>query len=96
MYYKTQYALGFFFLLLGLIWLNAYETPVFNFLTGIDSHSHESSHSQTEEAEEHEHTEDDASTKTILYSLPGLIPTLLGIFMIERSNKKFNNIKRKR
>ena len=90
MYYKTQYALGFFFLLLGLIWLNAYETPVFNFVTWIDGHTH------PEESEVGEHEQEDKSTQIILYSLPGLIPTLLGIFMIERSNKKYNKMQKKR
>ena len=74
MNYNFIKIIGIFFLFLGLLWLNSYELLPEKYFV-------------SDSKEVNSHLQQDNS-KILLYSLLGLIPTVLGIFLLEYTYKK--------
>ena len=74
MNYNFIMIIGIFFLFLGLLWLNSYELLPEKYFA-------------SDNKEVNSYLQQDNS-KILLYSLLGLIPTVLGIFLLEYTYKK--------
>ena len=71
---KSIYILGVLFLLLGLMWLHSGH---------LLHHSPESDHKEVHNEDNHHEKEE----VDFGFSLLGLIPTLLGIYLIDKHNR---------
>lgn len=74
------YIMGIFLLFLGLMWLNVGELIEHNIINKEKA--------EARELDSSFNINNNLDTEILFYSLLGLFPTVLGILMIEYSNKK--------
>ena len=74
------YVIGIFLLFLGLMWLNVGELIEHNTITKEKS--------KNNKLDNNSNINNNLDIKLLFYSLLGLFPTVLGIFLIEYSNRK--------
>ena len=80
---KSIYFLGIFLLLLGLLWLHSGHL-----LHAMPNNNHIEDTSIHEEIEHYSHNIDNKGHNVNLeFSILGLIPTLLGVFLIDKHNR---------
>ncbi|MEK6872444.1 MAG: hypothetical protein AABW90_00345 [Nanoarchaeota archaeon] len=72
--------IGIFLLFLGLMWLNVGEL--------IEHEIINKEKSETNELDNNSNINNNLNVKILFYSLLGLFPTVLGIYLIEYSNRK--------
>ena len=77
------YVIGIFLLFLGLMWLNVGELIEHNTITKEKS--------KNNKLDNNSNINNNLDIKLLFYSLLGLFPTVLGIFLIEYSNRKIKN-----